>query len=78
LGLAILGLLGFIVVMWTIVLSACGFLIIFVAPLDALLGIHNRVITSLIQASIAILLVVGLVMVLDRIKKLYTLRKLKI
>jgi hypothetical protein len=63
--------------MWTIVLSACGFLIIFVAPLDALLGIHNRIITSMIQALIAILLVIGLVMVLDRFKKLYTLRKLK-
>jgi len=75
--LAIPGLFGFILVMWTIVLSACGFLIIFVAPLDALLGIHNRIITSLIQALIAILLVIGLVMVLDRIKKLYTLRKLK-
>ena len=74
----ILGLFGFIGVMWTIVLSACGFLIIFVAPLDSLLGIHNRVITSLIQALIAILLVIGLVMVLDRIKKLYTLSKLKI
>ncbi len=76
--MAILGLFGFIVVMWTIVLLACGFLIIFVAPLDSLLGIHNRVITSLIQALIAILLVIGLVMVLDRIKKLYTLSKLKI
>lgn len=76
--MAILGLFGFIVVMWTIVLSACGFLIIFVAPLDSLLSIHNRVITSLVQAMIAIILVVGLVMVLDRIKKLYTLRKLKI
>jgi hypothetical protein len=76
--LAILGLFGFIVVMWTIVLLACGFLIIFVAPLDSLLGIHNRVITSLIQALIAILLVIGLVMVLDGIKKLYTLSKLKI
>ena len=31
-----LGLFGFIGVMWTIVLSACGFLIIFVAPLDRL------------------------------------------
>ena len=73
-----LGLLGFLVVMWTIVLAACGFLIIFVAPLDSLLGIHNRIVTSLIQALIAILLVVGLVKILDRIKKLYTLRKLKI
>jgi hypothetical protein len=70
--------MGFIVVMWTIVLSAGGFLIVFVAPLDSLLGIHNRIITSLIQAMIAILLVVGLVMVLDRIKKLYIMRKLKI
>ena len=70
--------MGFIVVMWAIVLSACGFLIVFVAPLDSLLGIHNRIITSLIQAMIAILLVVGLVMVLDRIKKLYIMRKLRI
>jgi len=70
--------MGFIVVMWTIVLSACGFLIVFVAPLDSWLGIHNRIITSLIQALIAILLVVGLVLVLDRIKKLYIMRKLKI
>lgn len=73
-----LGLLGFLVVMWTIVLAACGFLIIFVAPLDSSLGIHDRIVTSLIQALIAILLVVGLVKILDRIKKLYTLRKLKI
>ena len=72
-----LGLYGFIVVMWTIVLSACGFLIAFVAPLDSLLGINNRIITSLIQALIAILMVVGLVMVLDRIKKLYTLKKIR-
>ena len=73
-----LGLLGFLVVMWTIVLAACGFLIIFVAPLDSLLGIHDRIVTSLVQALIAILLVVGLVKILDRIKKLYTLRKLRI
>ena len=73
-----LGLLGFLVVMWTIVLSACGFLIIFVAPLDSLLAIHDRIVTSLVQALIAILLVVGLVKILDRIKKLYTLRKLRI
>ena len=76
--MAILGLFGFIVVMWAIVLTACGFLIIFVAPLDKLFGIHNRVISSLIQALIAILLVVGLVMILDRIKKLYIRRRLKI
>lgn len=76
--MAMMGLFGFIVVMWTIVLSACGFLIIFVAPLGSLLGIHDRVITSLIQALIAIIMVVGLVIVLDRIKKLYTLSKLKI
>lgn len=73
-----MGLFGFIVVMWAIVLSACGFLIIFVAPLGSLLGIHDRVTTSLIQALIAIIMVVGLVIVLDRIKKLYTLSKLKI
>ncbi|MFZ0556563.1 MAG: hypothetical protein WBL68_00240 [Nitrososphaeraceae archaeon] len=76
--MTILGLMGFVVVMWAIVLSACGFLIAFVAPLDSLLGIHNRIITSLIQALIAVLLVVALVMVLDRIKKLYIMRKLKI
>lgn len=70
--------MGFVVVMWAIVLSACGFLIAFVAPLDSLFGIHNRIITSLIQALIAVLLVVSLVMVLDRIKKLYIMRKLKI
>jgi len=70
--------MGFIVVMWTIVLSACGFLIAFVVPLDSLLDINNRITTSLIQALIAVILVVGLVMVLDRIKKLYTMRKLKI
>ncbi|MGA7369925.1 MAG: hypothetical protein WBX01_12405 [Nitrososphaeraceae archaeon] len=73
-----MGLFGFIVVMWAIVLSACGFLIIFVAPLGSLLGIHDRVTTSLIQALIAIIMVVGLVILLDRIKKLYTLSKLKI
>lgn len=73
-----MGLFGFIVVMWAIVLSACGFFIIFVAPLGSLLGIHDRVTTSLIQALIAIIMVVGLVILLDRIKKLYTLSKLKI
>ena len=76
--MAILGLLGFIVVMWIIILAACAFLIVFVAPIDNLLGINNRIITSSIQASIAILLVVVLVMILDRFKKTYIRRKLKI
>lgn len=76
--MAILGLLGFILVMWIIILSACVFLIKFIAPIDSSLGIHNRVITSSIQATIAILLVVVLVKILDIIKKAYTMRKLRI
>lgn len=76
--MAILGLLGFIVVMWIIILAACAFLIKFIAPIDGSLGIHNRVITSSIQATIAIVLVVALVKVLDIIKKAYIMRKLRI
>jgi hypothetical protein len=62
--------------MWLIILAACAFLITFVAPIDHFFGINNRIISSSVQASIAILLVVVLVMILDRFKKIYIRRKL--
>jgi hypothetical protein len=76
--LAIFGLLGFVIVMWVIILAACAFLIVFVAPIDHFLGINNRIITSSVQASIAILLVVVLVLILDRFKKIYIRKKLNL
>ncbi len=73
------GLALFMVVMWVMVLTVAAFLIVFVAPLDTTLfhGKANRIIVSIVQAAIAIIVVILLVFGLSRMKKIYLQKKLR-
>ena len=75
-GLASLAL--FMVGMWAMILAVAAFLMIFIAPLDITLfsGKASRVTVSLIQAAIAIIVVVVLVLGLSSMKKIYLQKKL--
>jgi hypothetical protein len=77
-GLA--GLIGFITVMWIMILAVAAFLIVFVAPIDVILfrGSLDRLVTSIIQAFIAITVVIILVLGLNRMKTIYMRRKLQL
>lgn len=72
------GLALFMVAMWTMILAVAAFLVIFVAPLDMILfdGRASRLIVSAVQAAIAIVVVIALVLGLSRMKRLYIRRKL--
>jgi hypothetical protein len=76
----LLGLLGFITVMWTMILAITAFLINFVAPIDFVLFRNglDRFIVSLMQASIAIVIIVILVWGLNKMKKIYMQKKLQL
>lgn len=69
----------FMVGMWVMVLTVAAFLIVFVAPLDTTLfhGKANRIIVSIVQAAIAIIVVILLVFGLSRMKKIYLQKKLR-
>ncbi len=73
------GLALFMVGMWVMVLTVAAFLIVFVAPLDTTLfhGKANRIIVSIVQAAIAIIVVILLVFGLSRMKKIYLQKKLR-
>jgi hypothetical protein len=62
------------------VLAVCSFLIIFVAPIELtfLDEPYDRLIISLIQAFMAIMAVIVLVLALSKLKKLYIRRQLKL
>jgi hypothetical protein len=75
-----IGLLGFIIIMWLMILAAAAFLVIVVAPLEVVF-LHNgvnRLIISTIQALISIVVVILLILFLSRFKKMYVRRNLKI
>jgi hypothetical protein len=74
------GLIGFITVMWIIILAIAAFLIIFVAPIDVILfrGSLDRLATSIIQAFIAITVVIILVLGLNKMKTIYMRKKLQL
>ena len=76
----LLGLLGFITVMWTMILAIAAFLINFVAPIDFVLFRNglDRILVSLMQASIAIVIIVILVWGLNKMKKIYMQKKLQL
>jgi hypothetical protein len=76
----LLGLLGFITVMWTMILTITAFLINFVAPIDFVLFRNglDRFIVSLMQASIAIVIIMILVWGLNKMKKIYMQKKLQL
>ena len=74
------GLLGFITVMWVMILAITAFLLNFVAPIDFVLfgnGL-DRLIVSLMQASIAIIIVMILVWGLNKMKEIYMQKKLQL
>jgi hypothetical protein len=63
--------------MWVMVLAVAAFLVAFVAPLDAILfnGHGERIIVSVVQAAIAMVAVVALVLGLSRMKRIYLQKK---
>lgn len=67
------GLFGFITVMWVMILGITAFLINFVAPIDFVLFRNglDRLIISLMQASIAIIIIIILVWGLNKMKEIY-------
>ena len=72
------GLMLFITLMWIMILAAAAFLVMVVAPMEFVLlqnGV-NRVVISIIQASISIIVVIMLILFLSRFKKIYVRRNL--
>lgn len=72
-GLA--GLALFMAGMWAMILAVAAFLLIVVAPLEAILPV-GRLAVSAVQAAIAIAAVLALVLGLSRMKRIYMHRKL--
>lgn len=74
------GLFGFITVMWVMILGITAFLINFVAPIDFVLFRNglDRLIISLMQASIAIIIIIILVWGLNKMKEIYMQKKLQL
>ena len=68
----------FVTGMWAMILAAAAFLVIFVAPVDIYLfgGQADRLTVSAVQAVIAILIVIVLVLGLNRLKRIYLHKKL--
>jgi hypothetical protein len=67
-------------VIWCTLLAISAFLVIFIAPIDIVI-FNNRLdlyITSIIQATIAITIVLILIVFLNYLKKLYIQTKLNI
>ena len=67
-------------VIWFTLLAISAFLVIFIAPIDLVI-FNNRTdlyITSILQATIAILIVLMLIAFLNYLKKLYIQKKLHI
>jgi hypothetical protein len=69
----------FVTGMWAMILAAAAFLVIFVAPIEIYLfsGQGDRGTISIVQAAIAISIVVGLVLGLNRVKTIYLHKKLQ-
>jgi hypothetical protein len=74
------GLLGFMTVMWVMILGITAFLINFVAPMDLILFRNglDRLIISLMQASIAIIIIIILIWGLNKMKEIYIQKKLQL
>ena len=72
-GLA--GLALFMAGMWAMILAVAAFLLIVVAPLEAILSV-GRLAVSAVQGAIAITAVLALVLGLSRMKRIYMHRKL--
>jgi hypothetical protein len=67
-------------VIWCTLLAISAFLVIFIAPIDIVI-FNNRLdlyITSIVQATIAITIVLMLIAFLNYLKRLYIQKKLNI
>jgi hypothetical protein len=67
-------------VMWVMILGITAFLINFVAPIDLILFRNglDRLIISLMQASIAIIIIIILIWGLNKMKEIYIQKKLQL
>jgi hypothetical protein len=72
------GLMLFMAGMWLMVLAVAAFLVLFVAPIDVLLHGQGRLAISMVQAAIAIIAVIALVLGLSRMKRIYLQKKLRL
>jgi hypothetical protein len=70
---------AFIFAMWLLVLGLVAFLVVFVAPLDAILDRANfsRLEISIVQAVVAVIVVLAVILALSRMKRLYLRLKLR-
>ncbi|HJU33674.1 MAG TPA: hypothetical protein VJ695_00990 [Nitrososphaera sp.] len=77
--MALTSLVLFMTGMWAMILAVAAFLVIFVAPIEMYLfgGQGGRLTISAVQAMIAILVVIVLVVGLNSLKKIYLHKKLK-
>lgn len=77
--MALTSLALFMTGMWAMILAVAAFLVIFVAPIEIYLfgGQGERLTISAVQAAIAILTVIVLVLGLNRLKRIYLHRKLQ-
>ncbi len=76
--MSLAGLMGFITIMWIMILTVAAFLVMIVVPIDVVLFRDriDRWITSIIQASIAIGIVLILIFALSMMKNIYMQRKI--
>jgi hypothetical protein len=76
-GLA--SLLLFVTGMWAMILAVAAFLVVFVAPIEMYLfgGQGERLTISSVQAAIAIVMIIVLVLGLNRLKSIYLYKKLQ-
>ncbi|HXV46554.1 MAG TPA: hypothetical protein VD736_07775 [Nitrososphaera sp.] len=74
------GLALFMTGMWAMILAVAAFLVIFVAPIETIIfdGQAERLTVSLVQAAIAIIVVIALVFGLSRMRRIYMQKKLRL
>ena len=70
----------FVTGMWAMILAVAAFLVIFVAPIEVYLfgGQGERLTISAVQAAIAILIVIVLILGLNRLKRIYLHKTLQL
>jgi hypothetical protein len=68
----------FVAGMWAMVLAVAAFLVLFVAPIETILHGQGRIAISAVQAAIAIIAVIALVLGLSRMKRVYLQKKLRL
>lgn len=66
--------------MWAMILAVAAFLVIFVAPIETIIfdGQAEWLTVSLVQAAIAIIVVIALVFGLSRMRRIYMQKKLRL